>query len=308
MLSLVSRGTLGAIGLIAFASHARAQDSSETRVAAQFFEAGVTAAKKGEFRVCAEAFSEAHKRAPHGATLYNAAMCWEGAKDRARAANGYARAVKLGGLSEAQAKQARSKLVGLQAALGKLEIAEPRGTRATVGPIQQTPIPFETFIEPGEHEIRLEGPDGEVVERTVKVAAAQLEVVRLELDSNEPDEPAPKPGAGDQSSDSSGNVQRTFGWVLVGAAGAATAVGVGFYVSAVGAKQKFDDSSHKDAGAREDAIDRYAVARAFWIGAGVGAAAGVSLILLAPKKAEPRAASDLRLRIHPTGASATWSF
>ena len=107
-------------------------------------------------------------------------MCWEGAKDRARAANGYAQALKLGGVSEAQGKQARTKLTELQAALGKLELAEPRGTRATVGPIQQTPIPFETFIEPGEHEIRLEGPDGEIVERTVSVAAGQLKVVRLE--------------------------------------------------------------------------------------------------------------------------------
>ena len=309
MFSPVAGATLGAVvTVLAFTSAARAQDGSETRVAAQFFEAGVAAAKKGEFRVCAEAFSEAHKRAPHGATLYNAAMCWEGAKDRARAANGYAQALKLPGLSGAQTKQARKKLGELQAALGKLEIAEPRGTRATVGPIQQTRIPFETFIEPGEHEVRLEGPDGEIVERTVNVAAAELKVVRLELESDDQEKPTSLPAPADQSRDSTGDVQRTFGWVLVGASGAAAAVGVGFYVSAVGAKQKFDDSDRKDASAREDAIDRYAVARAFWIGAGVGAAAGVTLILLATKKSEPNAAGNLRLRVHPTGASATWAF
>ena len=296
-----------ATGLL-LAPGARAQSGSETQVAAQFFEAGAAAAKKGEFRVCAEAFTEAHKRAPHGATLYNAAMCWEGAKDRARAANGYTESLKLGGLSEAQSKQAKKKLADLQAALGKLEITEPKGTRASVGPIAQTRIPFETFVEPGDHEIKLEGPEGEIVERGVSVAAGQLKVVKLELDEDEPAGAPQKPTPTQPADDSAGNLQRTFGFVLVGASAAAAGVGLGFYVSALGAKQKFDDSDHKDAGAREDAIDRYSVARAFWIGAGVGAAAGVTLILLAPKKQAPASAGSLRLGVHPSGASATWVF
>lgn len=309
--SRVGRWTLSAcFAALAVPSGARAQNGGETEVAAQFFEAGAAAAKKGEFRVCAEAFTEAHKRAPHGATLYNAAMCWEGAKDRARAANDYAQALKLGSLSDAQGKQAKKKLAELQAALGKLEVAEPKGTRASVGPIQQTPIPFETFVEPGEHEVRLEGPEGELVTRSVSVEAGQHKRVLLELGDEEPDEKPAKPIPSEPpQSDASGDIQRTFGWVLIGASAAAAGIGVGYYVSALGSKEKFDNSGHEDVGAREDAIDRYAIARALWIGAGVGAAAGVTLVLIAPKKRPASApAGALRLRLHPLGASASYAF
>jgi hypothetical protein len=76
-------------------------------------------------------------------------------------------------------------------------------------------------------------------------------------------------------------------------------------VSAIGSKEKFDDSGHKNEAAREEAIDRYAVARAFWIGAGVGAAAGVTLVLIAPKK---RAPQNLSVTLTPRGASARLAF
>jgi hypothetical protein len=88
-------------------------------------------------------------------------------------------------------------------------------------------------------------------------------------------------------------------------AGTASSLGS---VSAVGAKEKFDDSDRKSAGAREDAIDQPAVARAFWIGAAVGATDGVSLALLAPEKSAAKASGNLRLSVHPTGASATCVF
>lgn len=311
MLPERGRATLSALfATLATTTGAGAQAGSETEVAAQFFEAGAAAAKKGEFRVCAEAFTEAHKRAPHGATLYNAALCWDGAKDRARAANDYAQSLSLGGLSDAQAKQAKKKLAELQAALGKLEVTEPKGARASVGPIKQTPIPFETFVEPGEHEVRLEGLEGEIISRNVSVEAGQHKQVKLSLRENDEDEPAPKPAPAEPTrADSTGDVQRTFGWVLIGVSAAAAGVGVGYYVSALGSKENFDDSGHTDVVAREDAIDRYAIARALWIGAGVGAAAGVTLVLIAPKKkpAEPQA-TGLRLWVHPTGASASYSF
>ncbi|MBK7582136.1 MAG: hypothetical protein IPI67_18260 [Myxococcales bacterium] len=303
-------GCIGALLLAALttAPNARAE-GSETDVAAQFFEAGVAAAKKGEFRVCAEAFTEAHKRAPHGATLYNAALCWEGAKNRARAANDFARALKLANLSEAQAKQARSKLSELAATLGKLELAEPKGVRATVGPIEQKPIPFETFVEPGEQEVKLEGPEGEIITRTVSVEAGQHKLIKLEGVTVQPDqEPKEKPKGAPLADDSSGSLQRTAGWILIGVSAAAVGAGVGYYVSALGSRDKFEDSKRTNATARSDAIDRYSIARALWIGAGVGAAAGVTLVLIAPKKGAPDASAKLRLHLAPSHASASWAF
>lgn len=304
MFSPALRGTLAALALT---SIARAQGGGETEVAAQFFEAGVNAAKKGEFRACAEAFTEAHKRAPHGATIYNAALCWEGAKDRARAANDYKAALELGSLSDAQGKQAKQKLASLGKELGRLNLREPAGRRASVGPIDQKPIPFVTFVEPGEHEVKVEGRDGELVTRSVSVEAGQEKRVSLTLDEdeNDPAPAAPRPESSPER-DSTGDLQRTLGWALVGVSAAAAAIGVGFYVSALGAKQSYDDSGHTNAGDRQDAIDRYSVARGFWIGAGVAAAGGVTLILIAPKK--PASAGALRLRVHPTGADASLSF
>ncbi len=289
---------------------ARAQ--GETDVAAQFFETGAAAAKRGEYRVCAEAFTEAYKRAPHGATLYNAALCWDGAKDRARAANDYAHALELGGLSDAQAKQAKKSLSELRTALGKLEVREPKGARATAGPLDQATIPFETFVEPGDVDLKLEGPDGELVTQTFSVEAGQHKLVKLELPGKEAKEkPRSKPKAsGTPDPDStSADLQRTAGWILVGASVAAAGVGVGYYVSALGYKDKFTDSGNEDAGARDTAIDHYSVARALWIGAGISAGAGVALVLTAPKRASSaRSRGRLEVAIVPNGAWARYGF
>lgn len=297
---------LAALGLAGFttivSSPARGQDN-ELDVAAQFFEAGAAAARKREFRVCAEAFTEAHKRAPHGATIYNAALCWDGAKEAARAANDYDEALKLGNLSSQQKKQAEKRLGQLKKELGQVEVAEPQGVRASVGPISQRPIPFTTYLPSGEHEIRAEGPDGTIVTRTVEVSAGEMK--RVEVAIEKPESPTPEKQVEIVEQPASSSFQRTTAWVLVGASVVAAGAGTAYYAAAITARDEFEASNRKDSDARQRAIDRYSVARALWIGAGVAAAAGVTLLVTAPKsKSEPQAA----LRIHPTGVSASLSF
>lgn len=277
--------------------------SGELDVAAQFFEAGVAAARKREFRVCAEAFTEANKRAPHGATIYNAALCWDGEKDAPRAANAYDEALRLGSLSQKQKKEAEKRLSELRTDLGQLEVSAPSGVRASVGPIAQQPIPFTTFLPPGEHEIQVEGPDGDVISKSVTIVAGASK--RIEIDLAKPEPPAtPKPDATTDGKTSTSNVQRNTGWVLVGAGAVAVGVGAAFYASAITARDEFD-ADRTDREARERALDRYSVARALWIGGGVAAAAGLTLVLTAPKPEQRPSAS---LGVTAGGVSARLTF
>jgi hypothetical protein len=253
---------------------------TEMDVAAQFFEAGAAAAKKGEYRVCAEAFSEAYKRAPHGATIYNAGLCWESAKEGARAANDYREALRLGGLSDSQDQQAKKRLAALRGKLGELSLNSPHGVRASVGPISQQPIPFTTFVKAGDVEVKLEGPDGEIISRTVNVGAGDHQDLDLELPTDEPLEKPKKPRPETPEPSAPGNLQRTAGWVA-------------------------DNTSQP---LHDRAVSRYGTAQAFWIGAGIGTVAGVTLILTAPSPAASSSGSALRLHLAPLGASASLTF
>lgn len=300
------RCALWAGALASFGARAGAQ-GGEREVAAQFFEAGAAAAKKGQYRVCAEAFSEAHKRAPHGATIYNAALCWESAKERARAANDYEQALDLGGLSQTQDEQARKRLAALRAKLGEITLVAPRGVRATAGPITGAPIPFSTYVEPGEIEVKLEGPDGQTVTRSVSVGAGDHEDVDLALPKEEPTEKPAAPKPDEREPATSGNLQRTAGWVVLGVSVVAAGVGGAYYMSALDAVDEFDkDRSNQTA--HDRAESRYRTAQVFWIGAGIGAVAGATLILTAPKSKPKESAATLSLRLHATGASARLSF
>lgn len=298
---MVNRASAAGLSLLVLGAPAARAQQSELDVAAQFFEAGAAAARKREFRVCAEAFTEAHKRARHGATIYNAALCWDGDKEPARAANDYAEALELGSLSKQQEERAKKRLKQLEAELGRLALEAPKGVRATVGPIVGRPIPFKTYLTPGEHEVRVEGPSGDVT-RTVTIRIGQIEELEIELEKTEAPTPVDtKPEPVRPASTSS--VQRTTGWILVGASVVAAGVGAAFYASAVTARDEFEAGQRKNEEDRQRAIDRYSLARALWIGAGVGAAAGVTLILTSPSSPKPAA-----LRVHPTGVSASLRF
>ena len=71
--------TLAAITLL-LATAARpvaAQSATNDREASEFFRAGEAAYGRADFAAAARAFEEAHRRAPHAATLYNAGLAWE---------------------------------------------------------------------------------------------------------------------------------------------------------------------------------------------------------------------------------------
>jgi hypothetical protein len=287
-----------------FAAEAHADEKRD--VAAQFFETGAAAAERGEFRVCAEAFTEAHKRAPHGATIYNAALCWENAKDLPRAANDYKEALAFGQLSSAQETQAKKRSADLETKLGLVAIKGPVGGKASVGPVTDRTIPFTTFVLPGDHEVKVE-IRGKTVTRKIHVEAGESTPIEVAIPeepraAESPKKDAPPPAPVEQPS----SVQPTIGWALLGGGVVAGGIAVGFYFSARSARDEFDQNRTVEEN-REKAESRVTIARAMGIAAGVLGVAGVTLILTAPKAKSPTAGA-LQLSLHPRGASAMLSF
>jgi tetratricopeptide (TPR) repeat protein len=294
-------------GALFLPARARAQDS-ERDVAAQFFEAGAAAAKRGEYRVCAEAFTEAHKRAPVGATIYNAGLCWQNANELPRAANDYKEALRIG-VSGDQAEQAKKRLAALGPKLGEIEVTDPQGQRASVGPIKSQPIPFSTFVSPGENEVRVEGPEGEIVTRTVSVEAGEKKSVSVELEGDKEDTkpPPPRPEP-EQEPGGFSEVQAPLGWALIGVSAVAAGAGYLYWTKALDAKDRFE-THRDDTGAHDSAVSNARTADILWVGAGLGAVGGIALVLTAPKAQKPdETSSALTLRVHPMGASALFTF
>src|SRR5262245_12193661 len=118
---------------IAFVLHssgvARADDEAAAKEA---FDRGAELYRAKKFREAAEAFDRARGFAPRGPTAYNAASAWRSANEPALAADAFASALELGGLSDAQKKNATEALKTLDASLGVLDLDGPADARARV--------------------------------------------------------------------------------------------------------------------------------------------------------------------------------
>lgn len=281
----------------------RALAEDERDVAAQFFAAGEAAAKRGEYRVCAEAFTEAHKRAPHGATIYNAGLCWESGGDLPRAANDYKEAIGSGQLSDAQEGQAKKRATALETKLGELRLEAPVGGKGSVGPIQDRKIPFSTFVTPGDYEVKVE-LNGKMASQRVHVDAGDSTPLEISVESDAPDV-APPVDRPVSPKDGGSSIQPLLGWSLVGAGVVAGGFAVGFYFSARSARDEFD-ADRTDAEKRDTAESRLNLARITGGAAVLLAGAGITLVLTAPKPSTT--AGRVRLRVLPNGASGEVTF
>jgi hypothetical protein len=281
----------------------RARADDERDVAAQFFAAAEAAAKRGEFRVCAEAFTEAHKRAPHSSTIYNAGLCWESAGNLPRAANDYKEALAKGQLTDAQASQAKKRATDLETKLGEIEVTGPVGGRGSVGPMEDRPIPFSTFVTPGDYLVKVEA-DGKTVSQRVHVDAGESTPIELDVDDDTPAQPPPVERPVTPAKSSPG-IQPILGWSLVGAGVVAGGFALGFYMSARSARDEFD-ADRTDSSKRDTAESRLNVSRITGGAAILLAGTGITLILTAPK--QPTATGRVRVRVHPNGASAQVTF
>ncbi|HVR64095.1 MAG TPA: hypothetical protein VMU50_19485 [Polyangia bacterium] len=296
--------TLSAITvLLAIAARpVAAQSATNDREASEFFRAGEAAYGRADFAAAARAFEEAHRRAPHAATLYNAGLAWELAGDAPRAADDYDRALKLGGLDARQAADAGSRLGALEKNLGRVAIVAPTGNAASVAHVERAVIPVLVHVHPGSYDVTLFRPSGRTDVVPVTVAASARTEVAFDADLA----PLPSPPARDLGLPSGGEREgASNAWAWVAAATGAALGGAAIYlgIEALHARDTYNQSGHTDLNAYDRASNLRTWTNVLWIGAGVAGVASLTLFLTAPRRARTATATAMapRLTIAPTG-------
>ncbi|HRI63606.1 MAG TPA: hypothetical protein PK156_05195, partial [Polyangium sp.] len=89
------------------------------------FEEGKRAFEAHDYVLAAKAFEQAYRTAPHHAPLWNAARSWERAGEWARAANTYAKYLRVSPADAPDRNAATTTLETLAAKLGRIEIHAP---------------------------------------------------------------------------------------------------------------------------------------------------------------------------------------
>ena len=299
-----------ALLLAAATRTAAAQSANSDREASEFFRAGEAAYGRADFAAAARAFEEAHRRAPHAATLYNAGLAWELASDAPRASDDYDAALKLGGLDGRQAADAGARLAALEKNLGRVAIVAPAGNAVSVAHVERAAIPVLVHVRPGSYEVTLARPSGRTDVVPVTVAAGARTEVAFDADL------APLPSAApaiDLRLPSGGEHERASNaWAWAAAATGAALGGAAIYlgIEALRARDTYNQSGHTDLSAYDRASNLRTWTNVMWIGAGVAAVASLTLFLTAPPRARTASAgaAAVRLTMAPTGVGLALGF
>ena len=161
---LLTVAALSAAATFGSASMAQEPDAPDAPDAADevgslLDEAGAAYAAE-RYRDAAELFERAFAIDPVAPLLFNAAQAWRLAGERARAADGYARALELDRtgstrLDALSRRTAEEKLAELRRDLAIIQVDSPRGATLEVGPARVT-VPARVHVEPGRHVVRLD--------------------------------------------------------------------------------------------------------------------------------------------------------
>ncbi|MFO0741836.1 MAG: hypothetical protein U0270_38425 [Labilithrix sp.] len=131
----------------------------------------------GDFRAAAQDFEEAYRLKPHHDPLWNAARSWQRAGESVRAANLYARYLRLAPAGTKDRDTATSALTELSAKLGKITAHSSGPTELKVD--DQPNDPDGLYVTPGEHVVS--GlHEGKPVRKSVTLSAGQTLSVTLE--------------------------------------------------------------------------------------------------------------------------------
>lgn len=277
------------VALVAASGVARADDEKS---AAAHFREGRRAFDAGDCVLAATEFEAANRAKPAAAALLSAGLAWECNGDALAAANDLDAALAMGGLEARDEATARKHLADVDAKLGRVEIVGPEGARATLdGGDEERSLPARVRLRPGDHTIDARLDDGTRAHRLVHVAAGESQLVDLTpAPVTAPPPSAPFP------------VQRTLGWVSVGVGASAFVIGAIVGGVGLGVRDTYVSGGAVDASQHDQAVAMRTAANVLWVSAAVFLAAGVGLVVTAPKRAAPSVA------IHPTGATLRWTF
>ncbi|HEY0713781.1 MAG TPA: hypothetical protein VGF45_13970, partial [Polyangia bacterium] len=257
----------------------------------------------------ARAFEEAHRRAPHAATLYNAGLAWQWANQAARAADDYEAALKLGGLSAQQRKDATDRLANLEPQLGHIRVvAPPDAGVVSVAHVERAPAPLTIHAPPGRHEVKLFRAQGSVETSAVTIAAGQTgEVVFTRMREVAPSTARESVVPPQPTSTLAG---RHWAWIALGTSTAALS-GAAVYtgISALDARDKYNASARTDVAAYDRATTLRSLTNILWAGTVLVAATGAFFMLsLSGSPPDVATSQGSVIAIGPGGAVFSTSF
>jgi hypothetical protein len=284
--------------------------AADPAAAERLFTQASAAYKRGDFLVAAEAFEAAFREEPAGAALYNAGLSWQAAGEIGRAADDYARALELGGLSARDQADAERRLPALERKLGVLEVRGDPGTRVSIEHAKSRDLPARIHLKPGSHVLRITPADGQLRTDTVRITAGNTTPLDVGTDkpSVRPTAPTPlPPEPAAQSADKPSPALPIAGGISLAAGAGFAVAAIVLGVKALDARDQFDASGQTDADLHDKAASLRTGANVCWVGTGVLAAAGVVMLIVhaasSPREGPVAASTQARLRLTPGGAT-----
>jgi tetratricopeptide (TPR) repeat protein len=253
-----------------------APSEQELDRASEHFQRGKAAFAAKRFEEAGAAFGDAFAIVPDAGTAFNAALAWESAKDRARAADAYAQAIRTGGLDGTRAADAERALAKTEAELARVVVRTASPARVTIA-YRDEAAPVVVHVKPGRYEIIATFADGARASRSIDVARAPLELEIAAPVAETATPVAPPPAPSPEASDP-GTVRRVVGFVFLGlgAAGGATAIALG--VRGVDARDEFDATGRASQELHDEAQGLRLGANIAWGIAGAFTVTGVVLV------------------------------
>jgi len=274
-------------------------------LASKEFDRATRAAARGDYAEAAAAFEQAYRLVAHAATLFNAALAWETAGNRARAADAYAGALSRGGLGEPQVRDARKRLEHLESHLGRIDIDAPSGTLVSVAHVLHSPVPVRVHVDRGQHDVRFSLASGQSEVLRVTAGAAPVQV-RFDPEAAAQGRQDATQAVSDSAAQT-GARSNLAGWTAVGAgavlAGATAYVGL----QALSARDEFDDSGHTDANAHDRAESLRTWTNITLAGAVVASGLGVYLLVRKPEGGARASSAPQRSGLQVGWASVLYS-
>lgn len=301
-----SSAVVGALLLLMLASERAAQatpagkdEAAALKEAAELYRQGRAAFERGDYRIAGVAFDAADNALPRAQTALSAGLSWQAAGDEPRAADDFAHALALGGLSSDEETSARQHLAELEAKLGRVALSAPAsGARisASIAHVDKRALPFEVHVAPGSYVIAYQTPNGDRQARVTVTVGARVEIPAPEdgaAKAKAPTSSAPPDGLNDapQTGSSRRGVQRglAFGaFALAGGGAIATA--------ALGAMTLQKRSAYEATGFTDRSLYNEGTTLRTSTNVALGAAAGFAIlgtVLLLTLPAKPRARAML---------------
>ncbi|MET0411084.1 MAG: hypothetical protein ABW217_07295 [Polyangiaceae bacterium] len=258
-------------------------------LARQRFREATEAYNDGRFSSAASLFEAADRLSPHAATRYNAATAWDQAGEASRAATGYEAALAQGTLDTSRETIARDRLATLKGTLAHVRVLQPLGALVTVDHVQRTPVPTSFFLRPGRYEVTTEYR-GARTTTPARVVAGKDHILKLNVPFTEVVTPPPAaappvtaPSVPPDVPPSDASLQRTWGWIAVGAGVVFSGAAIYMGTRTLAARDEYRSSGFTSQQARDTAASRRLATNVFWGGALLSGGAGAVLLLTSPK-------------------------